>query len=127
VNVSARTQVGTGDSILITGFGISGSTARTVLIRAIGPTLAQFGVGGALTDPKLQLFSGTTVVRENDDWGGDAQLTAVGNSVGAFALSDTSSKDAMLLLTLAPGTYTAQVSGVNSTTGVALVEVYEVP
>jgi hypothetical protein len=127
VNVSARTQVGTGGNILIAGFAIGGITAKTVLIRAIGPTLGAFGVTGTLVDPRLQLFSGSTVLRENDNWGGDAQLSAAGTAVGAFALADLASRDAVLLLTLPPGSYTAQVSGVNNTSGIALVEVYEVP
>lgn len=127
INVSARTQVGTGGDILIAGFAIGGTTAKTVLIRAVGPTLAGFGVTGTLADPRLQLFSGTTMIRENDNWGGDTQLTTVGSSVGAFALADGASKDAVLLLTLPPGSYSAQVSGVSNTTGIALVEVYEIP
>jgi hypothetical protein len=102
VNVSARTQVGTGGDILIAGFAISGTMNKTVLIRAIGPGLAPFGVTGTLADPRLQLFAGTSVLRENDNWGGDAQLTAVGDSVGAFRLADGASRDAVLLLTLAP-------------------------
>ena len=127
VNVSARTQVGTGGDVLIAGFAIGGTTAKTVLIRAIGPGLTQFGVTGILTDPRLQLFSGTTQLRENDNWGREAQLTMVGNSVGAFALSEPGSRDAVMLVTLPPGSYTAQVSGMNNGTGIALVEVYDVP
>ena len=127
VNVSARTQVGTGADILIAGFNIGGATARTVLIRAIGPELGVFGVGGVLNDPKIQLFSGTTVLRENDDWGGDPQAVSLGSSVGAFSLSNPASKDAVLLVTLPPGSYTAQVSGAGGSTGVALIEVYEIP
>jgi hypothetical protein len=124
VNVSARTQVGTGDNILIAGFVISGSTPLRVLIRAIGPTLAGFGVGGTLVDPKLEVFSGGAKVAENDNW-----LAADGpifTSVGAFALT-TGSRDAALVTTLQPGNYTAQVSGVGNTSGIALVEVYELP
>jgi hypothetical protein len=98
-----------------------------LLIRAVGPTLTTFGVTGVLDDPKLQLFSGATLLRENDNWGGDAQLSTVGASVGAFPLANATSKDAVLLVTLPPGSYTAQVSGLNLATGVALVEVYEVP
>jgi cyclophilin family peptidyl-prolyl cis-trans isomerase len=127
VNVSARTQVGTGGDILIAGFVIGGTTSKTVLIRGIGPSLTGFGVTGVLTDPKLQLYSGTTLLRENDDWGGETQLAAAAASVGAFPLANGASKDAALLLTLAPGSYTAQVSGAGGGTGVALVEVYEVP
>ena len=125
-NVSARTQVGTGDDVLIAGFTISGGTSKTVLIRAIGPTLVPFGVTGALVDPKLELFTGSTKINENDNWGGSAALADAFRSVAAFDLPAASS-DAVLLVTLEPGSYTAQVSGVGSTTGVALVEVYEVP
>jgi sugar lactone lactonase YvrE len=126
VNVSARTQVGLGGDLLIAGFYLGGRTARTVLIRGIGPTLAAFGVPGALVDPKLELFRGATRIGENDDWGGETALANTFADVGAFPLSRTS-RDAAILVTLPPGGYTAQVSGVNNTTGVALVEVYEVP
>ena len=129
VNLSARTQVGTGDNVLVAGFAIGGSTAKTLLIRATGPALTQFNVSGVLANPKLQILpqGGATIIAENDDWGGDPQINAAANSVAAFSLPDGSSKDAALLITLPPGTYTAQASGVNGTTGVALVEVYEVP
>ncbi|MBL9213126.1 MAG: hypothetical protein JNL92_21875 [Opitutaceae bacterium] len=125
-NVSARTRVGTGDDILIAGFSISGSTNRTVLIRAIGPTLGTFNVPGALANPRLELYSGSNRILENDDWGGTAVLSTAFAAVAAFALP-ADSRDAAILVTLAPGSYTAQVSGVGNTTGVALVEVYEVP
>ena len=125
-NVSARSQVGTGGNVLIAGFAISGETSKTVLIRAIGPTLTAFGVPGALANSKLDVFSGNTAIISNDDWGGDAQLTAGFASAGAFPIS-ANSRDAAVLVTLPPGSYTAQVSGVNNTTGIALVEVYELP
>ncbi len=126
INVSARTQVGLGGDILIAGFVIGGATAKTVLVRAIGPTLGGFGVSGALSDPKLELFAGAGKINENDNWGGSAALSAAFASVAAFPLVATT-RDAVLLVTLAPGGYTAQISGVNNTVGVALVEVYEVP
>ena len=130
VNFSARAPVGVGQGVLIAGFVIDGSAERTVLIRAVGPTLASYGVGGVLADPVLELtqaVNGTTVsIATNDNWGGDAQLTAVANAVGAFSLS-AASKDAVLLVTLPPGVYSAKVSGVGATTGVALIEIYEVP
>ncbi|MGH7956747.1 MAG: hypothetical protein ACREH8_07020, partial [Opitutaceae bacterium] len=125
-NVSARTQVGTGDDILIAGFVISGQAPKTVLIRAVGPTLGTFDVTGALGDPKLELFAGSTKINENDNWGGGAVLSDAFKSVAAFDLP-LASQDAVLLVTLQPGSYTAQVSGVGNTTGVALVEVYEAP
>jgi hypothetical protein len=125
-NASARTQVGTGSDILIVGFTIGGSASQRVLIRGVGPTLAQFGVTGLLSDPKLELFSGTTQLNSNDNWGGMETISAATTSVGAFGL-DAGSSDAALLVTLPPGGYTAQVSGVGETTGVALIEIYEVP
>ncbi|MCX6951135.1 MAG: PQQ-binding-like beta-propeller repeat protein, partial [Verrucomicrobia bacterium] len=128
-NVSARAQVGTNSGILIAGFTLSGNLPKTVLIRGIGPGLTQFGVPGTLADPKLELYRGTTLIETNDNWGnsGTTALSTAFSAVGAFALANTSSRDAVLLVTLAAGSYTAQVSGVNSTTGVALIEVYEVP
>ncbi len=125
-NVSARTQVGTGNDMLFAGFTISGTAFKTVLIRAVGPTLGLFGVSGTLANPQLELFNGSTKIFENDDWGGDATMTNAFSSVGAFPLPNTS-RDAALLVTLAPGSYTVQVRGAGTTTGVALVEVYEVP
>jgi alpha-L-arabinofuranosidase len=126
VNISARVQVGTGGNILIAGFAIGGGTSKTVLIRASGPALAPFGVTGTLPDPQLQLYSGTTVLQGNNGWGGNAQITAVAASVGAFAWTSASSKDSAILVTLPPGAYTVQVSGASGDTGIALVEVYEV-
>jgi hypothetical protein len=86
-----------------------------------------FGVTDFVADPQLALFDSSSVrIGENNDWTGTAELTTAFVSVGAFALPATS-KDAALLVTLPPGQYTAQVSGAHGTTGVALVEVYEVP
>jgi hypothetical protein len=127
VNISARVQVGTGTDILIAGFVIGGSTSRTVLIRASGPALIPFGVTGSLSDPELQLFSGSTLFASNTGWGGDAQIVSIAASVGAFSWGSSATADSALLVTLPPGTYTAQVSGASGDTGVALVEIYEVP
>jgi len=125
INVSVLKQISTGAS-LTAGFVIGGTTAKTVLVRAIGPGLTAFGVTNFMPDPQLALFNGSAKIAENDNWGGDPQLTNVGNSVGAFAITSTDSKDAMLVVTLAPGNYSAQVSAAGSG-GTALVEVYEVP
>lgn len=129
-NVSALSVAGTGDDSLIAGFTISGNTPARVLVRAIGATLGDFGVGGVLADPKLTLYrtGESAPVATNDNWGAGADandLAAAMTAVGAFALA-RDSKDAALLVTLSPGGYTAQVSGANNGTGVALVEVYEV-
>jgi len=127
VNIAARVQVGTGGNILIAGFVIGGSTSRTVLIRSSGPALVAFGVPGTLADPKLQLFSGSTVIESNSAWEGNAQISSTAAAVGAFPWASSTSNDSAILVTLPPGAYTAQVSGASGDTGVALVEVYEVP
>ncbi|MBL9189056.1 MAG: DUF1800 family protein [Opitutaceae bacterium] len=129
-NLSTRAQVGTGGDIIISGFNIGPGGNKTVLIRASGPALTGFGVPGALTDPKLELYSGQTKIAENDNWGtpmgGATPLTvATFSGVGAFAFGPNS-RDAALIATLAPGPYTAQVSGIGGGTGVSLIEVYEV-
>ena len=124
-NISARGDVGTGGNILIAGFVIRGTQPKTVLIRGVGPALSAYGVTGVLADPRLQLFSGTTLLQENDD-ATDPTLAAAARQVGAFALP-AGGKDSAILVTLQPGADTAQVSGVGATSGVALVEVYDVP
>lgn len=126
-NVSARTHVGTGDSILIAGFVVSGTRPLKLLIRGIGPRLASFGVANALLDPQIELFSGATRIASNNDWGSASNVSEVVSAserLYAFALP-AGSKDAVLLQSLNPGSYTVQISGVNQTTGVALVEVYD--
>jgi hypothetical protein len=123
-NVSARSEVGAGNETLIAGFNVSGTGARTLLIRAVGPSLGAFGVQGALSDPKLELFGRGEKLQENDNW--EIAARATFQRVGAFDL-ETNSRDAVLLVTLSPGSYTAQVSGVAGAAGVTLVEVYEVP
>ena len=125
LNVSVRKHLGTS---LTAGFVVGGATPARILIRAVGPGLAAFGVPDTVVDPQLTLFNGSSVkIAENNDWAGTPDLTAAFNAVGAFALPAPTSKDAALVLTLQPGSYSVQVSGVNDTTGVALVEVYEVP
>ncbi len=136
VNLSCRARVATGADLLAAGFVVRGTTPRRLLIRAVGPTLAGFGVTGLLADPKLEVFrqGAEAPLATNDNWSAPvipststaAQLTAAFSSVGAFALT-ANSRDAALIVTLPAGTYTAQVSGVNNTTGVAIVEVYDLP
>jgi hypothetical protein len=123
VNVSVLKQLG---SSLTVGFVIAGAAPRTVLIRAVGPTLATspFNLSGVVADPQLSLYAGTARMGENNDWSGTPALAAAFAQVGAFALP-AGSRDAALLATLAPGSYSVQVSGVGGTAGIALVEVYE--
>ena len=131
VNLSARVDVGTGANVLEAGFVIAGDSALTVLIRASGPALAAapFNVTGTLPDPQLTLQNPATgaVLAANAAWGGDAEIASTAASVGAFSWSVPSSHDSALVVTLPPGNYTAAAAGTGGDTGVALVEVYEVP
>jgi hypothetical protein len=125
INVSARNRVGTGDEILIAGFNLAGTGGKQLLIRAVGPRLAAFGVEGFLADPKLELYTSAGVqLSENDNWA--ATLAPTFAAVGAFDLA-AGSRDAALVTTLNPGSYTVQVRGADGGTGEALVEIYEVP
>ncbi|MBE2212292.1 MAG: hypothetical protein IAE82_00355, partial [Opitutaceae bacterium] len=130
VNLSTRGRVGTGGEVLIAGFVISGDTPKSLLIRAVGPTLGNppFNVPSVLADPRIRLVDGAGVtVFENDDWSISPDpllITEISRRVSAFGLP-TGSKDAVMVVTLAPGSYTAIVSGARDGTGVALVELYD--
>jgi hypothetical protein len=122
-NIATRGFVGTGANAMFAGFSVS-SGAKTVLIRAAGPSLGVLGVEGTLADPKLEVYdSSARMIASNDNWSSSTVTTS--NSVGAFPFQPLS-KDSVLVLNLEPGNYSAQVSGVGNTTGVAIVEVYEV-
>ncbi len=128
VNLSARGEVRPGEGVLVAGLVVAGSS-RAVLVRGLGPALVAFGVASPLPQPRLRIFRGTQLVAENDAWSDASNAQAVAAtaaSVGAFVLAP-GSQDAALLLTLPPGPFTAQVTGADATTGVALIEVYEVP
>ncbi len=126
VNVSTSGFVGTGDQALVPGFVIGGTAPKPLLIRAVGPGLAQFGVTGTLADPQLSLvpLGRDFAVAANDNWAGDATLAAAATAAGAFALP-AASADAVVLVRLPPGGYTVVVSGVGATVGHALVEIYD--
>lgn len=130
VNISTRAQVETGGGILIPGFVITGVGVETLLIRAAGPSLSQFGVPGVLATPSLQLFDeNQRYLTGNAGWTGvnsdGARVAAAAAQVGAFAFA-TGSADCAILTTLQPGAYTVEISGLGTSTGVALAEVYEV-
>ena len=130
INASVLNYAGTGDNVLIVGFSILGSSPKRVLLRAVGPALAAYGKPDALADPHLDLYPyGGALIASNEDWGaGDVTpLRLAFQATGAFDLPSTTSKDAVLLITLAPGLYSAVVSGDGGTTGDALLEVYELP
>jgi hypothetical protein len=128
LDLSTRGPVGATDATaLIGGFVINGTQPRRILIRAVGPTLSQFSVTGVLADPVLRVYQRGAVIAANDDWQitrSRAAVAATAQRVGAFSLN-AASLDASLLLTLAPGLYTANITGYSGTTGVALVEVYD--
>ncbi len=127
VNLSTLGFVGSGDNALTAGFAISGNAPKRLLIRAIGPGLAPFGVANALPDPQLGLvpLGGSEPIATNDDWPDLVNVRAAFSAAGAFTLP-AGSKDAALVITLEPGAYTVVVSGVNgSATGNALVEIYD--
>jgi DNA/RNA endonuclease G (NUC1) len=128
-NLSTRAFAGTDDNTLIAGVVVNGSVPKRVLVRAAGPALVQFGLTSALARPQLTLYAGATPIATNTDWNTSADaatLAAAAVRVGAFAFSPTSA-DSALIINLAPGSYTAQVTGVGGTTGTALIEIYELP
>jgi sugar lactone lactonase YvrE len=129
INISTRGQVGTGANILIPGFAVAGAGQETLLIRGVGPSLGQFNISGTLLPvPVLTVFDSTgKVIASNGGWGSagtSPQIVAAETSVGAFLLGDNTS-DCALILTVPAGTYTAQISSGDGTTGIALAEVYE--
>jgi hypothetical protein len=100
-----------------------------LLLRGIGPGLSQFDVPGVVSQPRLTLFSGATPIGTNTGWttgGNRADLSGAAAAVSAFPLA-ANSADSALLFDAAPGAYTIQISGVNGTTGEALVEIYVLP
>jgi hypothetical protein len=127
INFSCRSQTAPGDGKLIAGFVVEGGNSKRVLIRGVGPSLAGFGVTGALPDPVLALYSGGSVIATaGTGWAADPTLGATFSFVGAFGLP-AGSQDAAMTLTLSPGAYTVQVLSRTGASGVALVEIYEVP
>ena len=131
VNISTLAHVTAENDTLVSGFVISGNAPRTVLVRAAGPTLAQFGVTDAITNPSLVVYQNGKVIASNSAWAptDDAaiRLNSAFNRTGAFRFLDKSSSDAAVLLTLAPGAYTVAVKSGNAQPGATLLEVYDVP
>lgn len=123
-SLSARGQVGTGSSVMISGFSIPAGASKTMLLRAAGPSLSSYGVSGVLANPLLEVYNAAgTKVTSNDDW--SSALSSTFSAAGAFSFT-TGALDSALVATLEPGNYTAVVSGVGSTTGVSLVEFYDI-
>ncbi len=126
INMSMRGEVGTGDQVMIAGLSIGPGSPETVLIRAVGPGLGSFGVRYVINTPVLSLFDlKGNLIQSNQAWGTGNATAAIMTSVGAFPLKEGGT-DSALVATLAPGNYTAEISGAGGTTGIALLEVYEV-
>jgi hypothetical protein len=123
-NISTRGFVQNGDNVMIGGFIVSGASGSVnLVVRALGPSLAQFGVPSPLADPRLGLYNGNgTLITWNDNWK-DSQQTGIENS----GLQPPNNLDSAILVTLPTGNYTAIVTGKNGGTGVGLVEVYRLP
>ena len=122
LNISTRMEVLTGSSVLIAGFIITGSSNKTVLLRALGPTLSQFGLTGVLADPTLELHDGSgALITSNDNWKDTRQA-----AISATGLAPPNNLESAILHTLAPGNYTAVVRGKNNTTGLGLVDAYDI-
>ena len=120
-NISTRGMVGTGQNVLIAGFIISGNQPKKVIVRALGPTLSTLGVSGALADPTITIFnSSNVVVAFNDNWRNTQET-----EIAASGFAPPNDLESAIIAPLAPGSYTAVVSGKNSGTGVALAELYE--
>lgn len=127
LNISTRATAGSAENTLIAGVVVTGSAPKRVLIRAVGPGLTPFGVTGVLAQPTLTLYSGSTAVGANTGWSTSvdaAAITAASAQVGGFGMA---AADSAMIVTLAPGNYTAQVTGPGAATGVALIELYELP
>lgn len=118
-NISTRMSVGTGENVLIGGFIITGAQSKKVIVRAIGPSVA---LAGVLADPVLQLHNSTgQTIATNDNWGDATNKQEIVDST----VAPTNARESAILMTLAPGAYTAIVSGKNNTSGIGLVELYD--
>jgi hypothetical protein len=129
-NISTRSFVQTGENVMIGGFIVQGTGPKRVIIRAIGPELTQYGIANALANPRLELHNRTgALIGSNDDW----QTTILGGVITTNQVSEiqnsghppTAASESAIIANLQPGNYTAIVRGVNNTTGVGLVEVYD--
>lgn len=130
--LSVRAKAGSGDKTLICGFVVGGTGRRKVVVRGLGPSLAEYLGDQYLKDPKIRLYSYSpstgiwSLVEMNNDYVQSAELLSAFSAVGMAPLS-SGSKDAVLVVDLPPGTYAVHLSGADDETGIALVDVYEIP
>jgi len=132
VNISTLARISSPTDAIVSGFVISGSTSRAVLVRAVGPTLSAFGVNDALRNPVLTVQQGDRVVATNSGWASTTRAATEDildafDRAGAFRYVDEESKDSAMVVNLAPGAYTAQVKSADGSSGAALLEVYHLP
>jgi len=123
INLSTRGLIGGGENVMIMGFVIGGSTPRDILVTTIAGSLTEYHVSGVSTDPKVEIFSGSQKIAESDDWTDSPYFDTIART--GFCPRDPL-ESAVWLPQLAPGAYTAVVSGMNGKTGVALPEIYDV-
>jgi len=120
VNISTRLNILTGDNVLDGGFIVVGSGFKDVLIRGLGPSLASAGITGTLADPIIELYSDNVIIAENDNW-----MKNQKTEIEATGLQPTNDAEAALIATLAAGTYTVIERGKQATTGIGLIEIYD--
>jgi|GEM_PF-1137010 len=126
LNISTRARVLTGDQVSFDGFIVTGTQSKSILVRGIGPSLTSKGVPGALQDPVIELYTGSTLQKTNDNWKiddstGNSQQTSITNT----GLAPTDDRESAILFVVAPGTYTTILRGKNNSTGVGVVEIYD--
>lgn len=119
-NIATRLQVETGENVLIGGIIVVGDVPKRVIIRALGPSLGAAGVAGTLDNPTLELFQGDTLLAANDDWKNDAE-----SEIAETGVQPGDDREAAIVRTLEPGNYTAVLRGKGDTTGIGLVEAYD--
>ena len=121
-NISSRLLIQTGNNVGIAGFVVGGTEPKKLLIRGLGPTLAQFNVTGVMQNPTLELHDGSgSLITTNDNWKDTQQA-----EITATQLAPPADAEAAILATLQPGAYTAIQTGAGGGTGVGLIEVYDV-
>jgi hypothetical protein len=128
VNLSILTELSPGGDSFTMGFVVSGAGTngtKPLVLRAVGPSLAAFGLRGVLDDPKFELFQGSKKVNENDNWGGGSKLSDAMTAVGAFAYASPTSLDAALAVSVPAGDSSVRVSSVGGGGGTVLAEVYD--
>ena len=120
VNISTRVRVEGGDGVVIGGFIITGNVPKKIIIRGVGPSLVDSGLTDVIDDPTLQLFGDGGQIAFNDDWRNLQE-----SDIAATMLQPNDDREPAIIATLSPAAYTAIVSGKNGTTGVGLLEIYD--